>query len=90
MGGRFRTLLPSDLFRAGACARESLPAARGADYANPANKAELKRLMRRRVARPACEPLPRLWTGLPPAGTNACASVTILQQVKLESGPSLR
>ena len=49
MGGRFRMLLPSDLFKAGACARESLPAARGADYANPLIKAELKRLMRRRV-----------------------------------------
>ena len=50
MGGRFRALLPSDLFRAGACARESLPAAKGADYANVANKAELKRLMRRCAA----------------------------------------
>ena len=47
MGGRFRSLLPSDLFKAGACARESLPAPRGAEYASEINKEELKRIFRR-------------------------------------------
>ena len=49
MGGRFRSLLPSDLFKAGACARESLPAPRGPDYASQISKEELKRIFRRWV-----------------------------------------
>lgn len=49
MGGSFRSLLPSDLFRAGALARESLPATRGAEYATPTNKGELVRMMRRQA-----------------------------------------
>lgn len=49
MKGRFRSILPSDLFRAGAHAVESLPATRGADYASEVNRGELIRLMRRCV-----------------------------------------
>lgn len=47
MGGRFRSLLPSDLFKAGALAVESLPATRGPEYATVSNRGELFRLMRR-------------------------------------------
>ncbi|KAK9794632.1 hypothetical protein WJX73_002817 [Symbiochloris irregularis] len=47
MKGRFRSIMPSDLFRAGAHAVESLPATRGADYASEINRGELIRLMRR-------------------------------------------
>lgn len=50
MGGRFRNMMPSDLFKPGACARESLPA-RSANYASEVNRGELKHLMHR-CARP--------------------------------------
>jgi len=46
MGGRYRTLLPSDLVRPGACAVESLPAP-GSAYAQGTSKGELVRLFRR-------------------------------------------
>ena len=46
MGGKFRNLMPSDLFKAGAMARESLPAA-GKQYAHENNRRELKLMMRR-------------------------------------------
>ncbi|KAL4424322.1 hypothetical protein ABPG75_001623 [Micractinium tetrahymenae] len=46
MGGRFRSVMPSDLSRVGAIARESLPAA-GVEYATAANKVELVRFFRR-------------------------------------------
>lgn len=46
MGGRFRSIMPSDLFKPGAMARESLRAP-GRDYASTVNREELQRLMRR-------------------------------------------
>ena len=46
MGGRFRSVMPSDLFKPGAMARESLRAP-GRDYASSVNREELQRLMRR-------------------------------------------
>lgn len=46
MGGRFRSVMPSDLARVGAIARESLPAA-GVEYASEANRLELTRFFRR-------------------------------------------
>ena len=46
MGGRFRSVMPSDLFKPGAMARESLRAP-GRDYASTINREELQRLMRR-------------------------------------------
>lgn len=46
MGGRYRSLLPSDLVKPGACAVESLPAP-GSQYASEVSKGELARLMRR-------------------------------------------
>ena len=46
MGGRYRSLLPSDLVKPGACAVESLPAP-GSAYAHGVSKGELARLMRR-------------------------------------------
>lgn len=49
MGGRFRSIMPSDLFKPGAMARESLRAP-GRDYASTVNREELQRLMRRYVA----------------------------------------
>lgn len=48
MGGRFRSVMPSDLARVGAIARESLPAA-GVEYASDANRLELTRFFRRRA-----------------------------------------
>lgn len=48
MGGRFRSVMPSDLARVGAIARESLPAA-GVEYASEANRLELTRFFRRRA-----------------------------------------
>ena len=42
MGGRFRSVMPSDLAKVGAIARESLPA-RGVEYATDANRTELRR-----------------------------------------------
>jgi hypothetical protein len=48
MGGRFRNLMPSDLFQVGACARESLPA-RSGGYASEVSRGELKQLMHRCV-----------------------------------------
>jgi len=48
MGGRFRSVMPSNLATVGAIARESLPAA-GVEYATEANRRELVRLFRRRV-----------------------------------------
>ncbi len=46
MGGRFRSVMPSDLFKPGALARGSLPAA-GKVYASDTFRGELKILMRR-------------------------------------------
>ncbi len=46
MGGRFRSVMPSDLFKPGALARGSLPAA-GKEYASDTFRGELKILMRR-------------------------------------------
>lgn len=46
MGGKFRNLMPSDLFKAGAMARESLPAL-GKQYAVERQRGELKLMMRR-------------------------------------------
>lgn len=46
MGGRFRNLMPSDLFKPGSLARGSLPAP-GAQYASEMFRDELKILMRR-------------------------------------------
>jgi hypothetical protein len=46
MGGRFRNVMPSDLFMPGALARGSLPAA-GKEYASDTFRGELKILMRR-------------------------------------------
>ncbi|GAB4821650.1 hypothetical protein N2152v2_008696 [Parachlorella kessleri] len=45
MGGRFRSVMPSDLTKVGAIARESLPAA-GVEYASEANRRELLRMYR--------------------------------------------
>ena len=47
LGGRFRSLLPSDLFWPGALAVESLPAP-SAKYAAVEHRGELYRLFRRR------------------------------------------
>ena len=47
MGGRYRSLLPSDISRVGSCAVESIPAP-GSAYAQGTSKGELVRLMRRR------------------------------------------
>lgn len=49
MGGRFRSVMPSDLFKPGALARGSLPAA-GKEYASDTFRGELKILMRRYVS----------------------------------------
>lgn len=46
MGGRFRSVMPSNLAKVGAIARESLPAA-GVEYASDANRRELLRMYRR-------------------------------------------
>ncbi len=46
MGGRFCSVMPSDLFKPGALARGSLPAA-GKEYASDTLRGELKILMRR-------------------------------------------
>lgn len=46
-GGRFRSLLPSDVARVGALARESIPATLGANYASETQRAELKLLFKR-------------------------------------------
>ena len=46
MGGRFRNMMPSDLFHAGAIARESLPAA-GRQYATDVPRRELLRMLKR-------------------------------------------
>jgi hypothetical protein len=50
MGGRFRSVMPSDLARVGAIARESLPA-KGAQYASESNRTELVRFFRRWAGR---------------------------------------
>ena len=42
MGGRFRSVMPSNLVYPGACAIESLPAP-GSEYASQAAKGELRR-----------------------------------------------
>lgn len=49
MGGSFRSVMPSDLFKPGALARGSLPAA-GKEYASDTFRGELKILMRRCVS----------------------------------------
>lgn len=46
MGGRFRSVMPSDLANVGAIARESLPAP-SVEYATEANRVELRRLFTR-------------------------------------------
>ncbi|PRW59668.1 pfkB family carbohydrate kinase [Chlorella sorokiniana] len=46
MGGRFRSVMPSDLAKVGAIARESLPATH-AEYATDASRVELARYFRR-------------------------------------------
>ncbi len=46
MGGRFRSVMPSNLIYPGACAIESLPAP-GSEYASQAAKGELRRLFAR-------------------------------------------
>ena len=46
MGGRFRSVMPSNLIYPGACAVESLPAP-GSEYASQAAKGELRRLFAR-------------------------------------------
>lgn len=46
MGGRFRSVMPSNLVYPGACAIESLPAP-GSEYASQAAKGELRRLFAR-------------------------------------------
>lgn len=46
IGGRFRNMMPSDLFHAGAMARESLPAA-GRGYATDVPRRELLRMLKR-------------------------------------------
>lgn len=46
MGGRYRNVMPSDLFKRGALARGSLPAP-GKQYASENFKDELRILMRR-------------------------------------------
>ena len=46
MGGRFCSVMPSDLFKPGALACGSLPAA-GKEYASDTFRGELKILMRR-------------------------------------------
>ena len=46
MGGRFRSVMPSNLVYPGACAIESLPAP-GSEYASHAAKGELRRLFAR-------------------------------------------
>jgi hypothetical protein len=46
MGGRFRSIMPSDLAAPGALAFESIPA-RGDQYARPGIKRELTRIFRR-------------------------------------------
>lgn len=46
MGGRFRSVMPSDLARVGAIARESLPAP-GVEYASSSARRELFRLFKR-------------------------------------------
>ena len=46
MGGRFRSLMPSNLLAPGALAFESIPA-RGDAYAVPGMKRELSRMFRR-------------------------------------------
>ncbi|KAL4859030.1 hypothetical protein ACK3TF_000816 [Chlorella vulgaris] len=46
MGGRFRSVMPSDLVKVGAIARESLPAP-SVEYATPASRIELRRLFSR-------------------------------------------
>ena len=48
MGGRFRSVMPSNLVYPGACAIESLPAP-GSEYASHAAKGELRRLFARSV-----------------------------------------
>ena len=48
MGGRFRSVMPSNLVYPGACAIESLPAP-GSEYASQAAKGELRRLFARSV-----------------------------------------
>lgn len=61
MGGRFRSVMPSDLSRVGAIARESLPAA-GVEYATEANRVELARFFRRQGPAVA-QPLPAaMWS----------------------------
>lgn len=49
LGGRFRSVLPSDLFAPGAMAVESIPSP-GAQYANEVSRGELARLFRRSAA----------------------------------------
>ena len=46
MGGRFRSVMPSDLARVGAIARESMPAA-GVEYASDRARRELFRYFKR-------------------------------------------
>ncbi|PSC67403.1 pfkB family carbohydrate kinase [Micractinium conductrix] len=46
MGGRFRSVMPSDVAKVGAIARESMPAA-GVEYATEKYRIELRRLFRR-------------------------------------------
>jgi len=53
MGGRFRSVMPSNLVYPGACAIESLPAP-GTQYASEAAKGELRRLFARSVLLLGC------------------------------------
>lgn len=54
MGGRFRSVMPSDLVKVGAIARESLPAP-SVEYATPASRIELRRLFSRCGAAAECQ-----------------------------------
>jgi hypothetical protein len=47
MGGRFRSVMPSDLSKVGAIARDSLPALQGPEYATQSAKAQLVRHFRK-------------------------------------------
>ena len=67
MGGRFRSVMPSDLVFPGACAVESLPAP-GSEYASQAAKGELRRLFARsvhHVCMSCAFVLPASWPGHP-------------------------